>query len=386
MSHGLYRVASVARPHWRAVAQKLDYTYHRNADGSDAWREDVRYEFDTASVALLQTTTQTLHQLCLTVVHEAIETPGGLDAFHVPPAMQAFIRESWRRQEPFLLGRFDLAWDNGTPKLIEYNADTPATLPESTAMQTLWQRHTVPHRQHWPFNSAALIARLRALAVQGRVNPTLHIVPYPDTIEDATHARYYMRWAAQAGLEPIVCELRDLEVSTTGRLLHKGRIIRSMLRMYPWELMLREPGARHLPGCGCVFLNPPWVSLLSNKALLPALWQRYPGHPNLLPAAFSLEAIKPHCHAGYVEKPIHARGGENVRVVRHGQPDCTQDGTYGAYPKVYQAYISHAVAGAYASVGTWVVGEQFAGITLRESPDPIIVHTSAIVPHCVRGV
>jgi len=50
--------------------------------------------------------------------------------------------------------------------------------------------------------------------------------------------------------------------------------------------MFRALEARHLQNYGCTFLNPPWTALLSNKALLPALWKRYPGYPNLLSAGY----------------------------------------------------------------------------------------------------
>jgi len=68
-----------------------------------------------------------------------------------------------------------------------------------------------------------------------------------------------------------------LDISADGRLLYRGRIVRTMIRMYPWELMFRDSGARHLQDCGCIFLSLPWTSLLSNKALLPAFWDRNPG-------------------------------------------------------------------------------------------------------------
>ncbi len=382
----LRRLTSPARPDWTAEADRLGYHYYRNADGSFAWREDVRYEFDAAALALIQTVSETLHQLCLSVVDDAVRRPGGLDAFHIPAAMQDVVRQSWARRDPFLIGRFDLAWRDGQPRLIEYNADTPATLPESTRMQTSWHRQRGQNHTHAPLDAQALVDRLTKLRIEGRIDPTLHIVPYPDNLEDTTHAVYYRQWAGQAGLEAIHCELRDLEVTHGGQLLHRGRIVRSMIRMYPWELMFRDSGARHLQHCGCTFLNPPWTALLSNKALLPALWKRYPGHPNLLAAGYSVQDVtgSRSFPRAYVEKPIHARGGENVRIMRNGRALCAEDGTYGAYPKIYQEFADHRIDGVTASVGAWIVGGSFAGLTMRESHDPIVRHTSPIVPHLVR--
>ena len=85
-----------------------------------------------------------------------------------------------------------------------------------------------------------------------------------------------------------------------------------------------------------------------------------------------------------MEKPIHARGGENVRLLKADRVLCAEGGTYGAYPKVYQAFADHSIQGVTASVGAWVIGHSFAGITMRESADRIIRHTSPIVPHTIR--
>lgn len=384
----LRRLTSSARPDWQAEADRLGYHYYRNADGSFAWREDVRYEFDAAAVALIRKVSETLHRLCLSVVDETVRQPGGLDAFHILPAVQDVVRQSWARRDPFLIGRFDLAWCGGQPRLIEYNADTPATLPERTRMQTAWHRQRGHPHTHAPLDAQALVDRLADLRRKGLIDRTLHIVPYPDNLEDTTHAVYYRQWAEQAGLEAIHCELRDLEITHGGQLLHRGRIVRSMIRMYPWELMFRDSGARHLEHCGCTFLNPPWTALLSNKALLPALWKRYPGHPNLLAAGYApQDVIGRHGRSSpraYVEKPIHARGGENVRILRDGRALCAEAGTYGAYPKIYQEFADHRIDGVTASVGAWIVGDSFAGLTMRESQAPIVRHTSPIVPHLVR--
>ncbi|MFP1592163.1 glutathionylspermidine synthase family protein [Escherichia coli] len=48
--------------------------------------------------------------------------------------------------------------------------------------------------------------------------------------------------------------------------------------------------------------KPAWKSIISNKALLPLLWEMFPNHPNLLPAYFA-EDDHPQMEK-YVVKPI----------------------------------------------------------------------------------
>ena len=62
-----------------------------------------------------------------------------MDLFEIPVNLRPAIRESWRARESDFLGRFDFLWDGtGSPKLLEYNADTPTILAESAAGQELW--------------------------------------------------------------------------------------------------------------------------------------------------------------------------------------------------------------------------------------------------------
>ena len=58
----------------------------------------------------------------------ATEVPGDVG---IPVQYEGLVAESWREKEPSLYGRFDLAFTGDTPKLLEYNADTPTSLLES---------------------------------------------------------------------------------------------------------------------------------------------------------------------------------------------------------------------------------------------------------------
>lgn len=147
--------------------------------------------------------------------------------------MQSVVREPWWRRDPFLIGCFDFAWNGGAPKLIEYNADAHATLPESTRMQSVWHADRAGPWAHAPFDEHAIADRLKRLRKNGRVGDVVHVVPYPDNREDRARARYYADWLARSGIEAVPCALCELDISTDGRLLYRGRIVRTMIRMYP---------------------------------------------------------------------------------------------------------------------------------------------------------
>src|SRR4030095_3349733 len=143
---------------------------------------------------------------------------------------------------------------------------------------------------------------------------------------------------------------------------------------------------------------------LSNKGLLPILWELFPDHPNLLPAYFEPGRIA----GDWVEKPLLSREGANVAIHR-ATASVAADGDYGAEGRIFQAYapiphfgddymtigsrgiggeaaeraygaegrISQACAPTphfgedYMTIGSWVIGDEPAGIGLREDASEI---------------
>ena len=116
--------------------------------------------------------------------------------------------------------------------------------------------------------------------------------------------------------------------------------------------------------------------LLSNKALLPLLWQRYPEHPNLLRAEW-----EPFGEC-YVRKPILSREGANVTLVADGVVLIETPGMYDDVPCVYQDYSPlPQFDGNYPVLGSWIVGDTACGMGIREDRSPITQNTSRFVPH-----
>jgi putative membrane protein len=92
-----------------------------------------------------------------------------------------------------------------------------------------------------------------------------------------------------------------------------------------------------------------FYAVLSNKGILPLLWEMYPDHPNLLA----------------VDK---------------------DDGPYGA-----EGYVRQAIAplpqfdGNYAVLGSWFAAGVPCGLSVREDSGPITKNTSRFLPHAIVG-
>ena len=135
-----------------------------------------------------------------------------------------------------------------------------------------------------------------------------------------------------------------------------------------------------LPRLQLAWLEPAWKMVLSNKAILPLLWELYPGHPNLLPASREPGQVG----AAFVRKPMLGREGANVTVVAPGVEVATA-GPYVGAGYVYQAYAELGdFAGMRPVIGSWVIGGAPAGIGIRETPGYVTSNTARFVPHVVR--
>jgi glutathionylspermidine synthase len=121
--------------------------------------------------------------------------------------------------------------------------------------------------------------------------------------------------------------------------------------------------------------------LLSNKGILPVLWELYPRHPYLLEAHFD----SPGLMLSWVKKPLLGREGANITLHQPGR-EIETGGDYGEEGFVYQDLAPPvAFDGVYPVIGSWVVGHEegnaAAGMGIREGDTPITGNTSRFVPH-----
>jgi glutathionylspermidine synthase len=140
---------------------------------------------------------------------------------------------------------------------------------------------------------------------------------------------------------------------------------------------ITNAGASH---SAITWIEPAWKMLLSNKAILAVLWQLNPGHPSLLPAYLD----DPGPLTEYVRKPKLGREGANVTIVK---PDgtLTTAGEYGEEGFVYQAYDPlPSFDGQHPVLGAWLVGDEAAGLGIRESAGLVTDQMSSFIPHVIN--
>ena len=361
-------------------------------DGVAYWDESACYAFDLRQIEEdIEAPTAALAALCLELVDRVVGDERALARLRLPRHGWELIRDSWRRGEPSLYGRFDLSYGGAAPaKLLEYNADTPTALFEAAVFQWLWLEDAMAQNlipaDCDQFNCLhdKLIARLRH--VKGDVK-RLHLACDMGSVEDRGFVAYLADCARQAGLETAELAIADIGTRGSGPFVDAaGLPIHLLFKLYPWEWLLADPFG-HSPSMRATrFVEPPWKAVLSSKAMLALLWEMAPRHPNLLPCFLADDAARHSLGGNYAQKPIFSREGANVTLVRDGMVTAQEGGSYGAEGFVWQALAPLTeFSGHFPVIGSWVVGNDPAGIGIREDRTPITNDASRFVPHVISG-
>ncbi|MET8139837.1 glutathionylspermidine synthase family protein [Sphaerisporangium sp. NPDC005288] len=378
------RQRSARRDGWEKTIEAQGLAYHRSAHPSGLdrpyWDEGVHYAFTMEEVLSLESQVEELHAMCLAAV-EHVVAAGRYRDFAIPEWVAPEIEASWRRRDPHVYGRFDLRYDGrGPAKLLEYNADTPTSLVESSLVQWFWLKDVHPADDQWNSIHERLVDRWRELPLQ--TGPAHFAWTNMDeTGEEAMTLGYLQETAEQAGRATVAIAMED--IGWDSRALRfvdmEHRVIRTLCKLYPWEWAVADPfGPRAVRGqVSMTWIEPLWKMLLSNKALLALLWELHPGHPNLLPAYLDGPRDLP----AHIAKPLLGREGASMRVVTPDGAHSTE-GDYGAEGYVYQEFRALPDFDGWRPVlGAWVVGDEAAGLGIRETSGLITDDTSSFVPH-----
>ena len=379
------REANPPRPDWERRVEEVGLRHH-TAGGVPYWNEEAHYVFSMAEVRRIEDATRELHALCLEAAEAVIEGKRYAE-LAIPPLAVPLIEASWEADAPSLYGRFDLSYDGrGEPKMLEYNADTPTSLVEAAVAQWYWLEDRIPGADQFNRIHEALVetwAELRPYLFSGRV----HFASLPDAEDEAT-VEYLRDCAQQAGLETVQLPVEEIGWDPRAREFvdAEGLPIRCVFKLYPWEWMMHEEFGQNLGRVRAPvqWMEPAWKMILSNKGILPILWERNPGHPNLLPAYRDDLLFTP--ADAYVVKPLLSREGANVRIVSPWHTQAETGGDYGEEGFVFQEYAPlPAFDGWQPVIGSWIVGQEPAGMGIRESGGPITDNLSRFVPHRIEG-
>jgi glutathionylspermidine synthase len=370
------RMTIPPRADWQRRVEQLGLLFH-TADGRPYWDESACYVFSRFEIDTLERATYALWDMCLELVQHVIDQKL-FPLFLIPEEYEELVVRSWDEDWPSVYGRFDFAYDGvGPPKLLEFNADTPTALVEASVAQWHWLKDTDDRGDQFNNIHDRLVEAWQK--VREADDRPIHFAAIESNVEDYITTEYLRDTAIQANIETYYVDVEAIGYDAkAGGFVAPGNMpIRRCFKLYPWEWLSREEFGKHVPASRTQWIEPPWKMILSCKAILPLLYQLFPDSPFLLPAWFD----RPE-YGSYVRKPIHAREGANIQVVRDGRVELETDGQYDTAASVYQQLAPvKPHDGSYPIIGSWVVNGWACGIGIREDDQLVTQNTSRFVPH-----
>jgi glutathionylspermidine synthase len=355
-------------------------------------REAVQLSENEAE-ALLQAA-DTLYDMLVAAIPDPIPD-AFLQQLAIPVNLWEAVRHSWNDERHWhLYGRFDLALTPEGPKLLEFNADTATSLPETSVVQ--WASLVAAGQSDEGRQANGLFECLEDQFRHWRTlnndrQGTLLLVYLPDSAEDEANCAVLAEAARTAGFADVFsCPVDDIKVSVDGE--ERGVWAESvpgqwqkfdfLFKLVPWEILADEEPeltadfTQLLRTRDVVIANPAYALLFQSKGLLAHLWATFPHHPLLLEAG--LQPLAGH----HVRKPFLGREGQNVAEMQpDGQAAAEVPGEFGEQPQLYQGWaeLPTDAQGRCYQAGVFWAGEACAIGFRREAG--LITNLSEFVPH-----
>ncbi len=267
------------RNNWQSKLQDVGFHFYE-MEGKTYWDESAFYEFTSDEVDRLESVTDELYRMCLELVDRIVREKL-YERLAIPPAFWRYVEKSWERREPSIYGRFDFQYDGRSdPKLLEFNADTPTALFEASIVQYYWLQDYAPTEDQFNSIHEKLLDVLQSGIRRVVGSDVLYFSCVKDTLEDLTTTEYLRDLAIQAGIETSHIYVDDVGWDPASRQFVdlENRPINYMFKLYPWEWIVTESFSEQLLESNLFLFEPAWKMVLSNKAMLPLLWEMYPDH------------------------------------------------------------------------------------------------------------
>jgi glutathionylspermidine synthase len=385
----MQRIPLTPRDNWQQKVESVGLTFHTLENGTPYWDESAAYHFTAAEIDTLEAAGYQLQEMCLAAAQHIIDKKRYAE-LDIPAFAIEAIEWAWNNEPPALYGRFDVSWagaqSGSTPKLLEYNADTPTSLLEAAVVQWHWLKDMPASLVSYKpdqFNSIheKLIAKWKDIDPYLSKPIYFAALDNPDNPEDQLTVTYLRDTAQQANLDTRQLSMHDIGWNDSQQSFMDldDHPIFSIFKLYPWEAMLQEEFGPHAVATyqSVRWIEPIWKMLLSNKGILPILWQLYPNHELLLESHFD----SPGSMRNYVRKPLMSREGANITLVRDNAAIVTTEGPYNG-KQIYQALAPDAIFdNRHTVLGLWMIDQDCCGMGVRESFSPITGNLSSFVPH-----
>jgi len=267
----------------------------------------------------------------------------------IPFNLIDIIKKSWDSDVHWhLYGRFDLAGGiDGKPiKLLEFNADTPTALFESSIIQwAILKYNNLDEASQFNGIYEALFDNFKRIVTLDEDISSFEeryegwkflFTSIRGNIEEENTVKLLQHIATQAGFVTEFAYIDEIEFEDDEGVFFNDEIYELWFKLIPWEdIALDEPDlamilTHIIQNQKAIIFNPAYTLLFQNKAILKILWDLYPNHPLLLETSF-----EPLANKTQVIKPIYGREGASIKIV---------DSSYKVLEKdINDDYVNHKI-------------------------------------------
>lgn len=352
--------------------ESIGMNYH-TIDNKPYWNENFYYKIRPEVIDNIESATNELHALCIEYVKNTINS-GDYTGYNFDDNTINLIELSWKNNHENIYGRFDFGiGPDYSIKMFEYNADTPTSLLEASVAQWMWKEQVFPEYDQFNSIHEKLVQLWKNVVKTKNLYFTANRT---SPLEDWGSLHYLLSTAVEAGIDCSSIDLEAIGWSESNSVFcdTQNKEIQSLFKLYPWEWMVRDDFSKYILKSSTTFYEPAWKMLLSNKLLCVKLWEMCPNHPNLLESHdMGSSTYTPFFDTSkWISKP---------KLGREGQGVSTFNGIKDVNNIIQNKFnVISFNDGIQPVVGSWVIGNESAGIGIREEKG-ITTNNSQFVPH-----
>ena len=376
--------------------ESIGFSWHTDVDGSDYLSDKIVEISEVEAMAFYEASNE-LYDMFVEAGEYVIENDL-LDEIGIPFNLQELVKLSWENDVHWhLYGRFDFAGGvDGLPiKLLEFNADTPTSLLESSLIQwaILKKEGLDESKQFNNIHNALMDNFKRVVTLEESVDKfseyyegwKILFSSVKGYDEDEATVRYLMSIAKEVGFECEFAYIDEVEFDEEGIYYGENRY-EYLFKLLPWEDIAIEEGelasllTKIVENQKAIILNPAYTLIFQSKAIMKVLWELFPNHPLLLETLY-----EPLEEKAFVKKPIFGREGANIEIVdESGEVLEETDGEYGVNRVIFQEFakLNQDAEGNYYQAGVFFAYEG-CGLGFRSSNKMILNDMSKFVTHII---
>lgn len=376
--------------------EELGFTWHTDSDGTKYINDELVEVTQKEAEAYYEATNE-IYDMFVEAAEYVIENNLFFE-LGIPFNLIEAIKKSWENDVHWhIYGRFDLAGgvDGKNIKLIEFNADTPTSLFETTLLQwALLKQNKMDEEKQFNNVYEAISKNFKRLVTldddvalfdERYDGWKILFSSVEGNDEEEATTRLLQQMATDAGFNTGFEYLQNVKFDENGIFDSNDNQYEYWFKLFPWEdIGSDEPElattlSNIMQNQKAIILNPAYTLLFQSKGIMKIMSDLFPDSSYILKTSFEpLEGIK------QVEKTVFGREGANTKIIDANGKIVEQiDGPYDNYKKVYQEYVefNKDAKGAKYQAGVFFAYEA-CGLSFRKGSE-IMDNMSKFVGHVI---